>query len=122
MTAVIERGKDKADRWCRWAMVNIRPERTGLSGYIHCYQGILRHAARIKIQLATDPPNVDNSVSVAIHDPDIVNGRKKLVAAFKDSARHTLVKEFINKNRQLLLDHAMRKIDDEDLINRIEKI
>jgi|SRR3954468_10944297 len=110
------------DRWNLWEMVNVSPRDTGLRTYIHCYSGPLRHAPRIKVQIDPGPPNYRNSVSVAIHDPEIVDGRPNRRSRFKDSAYHSDVKQFINKNRDLLLRHARKEIDDRELLDGVQRV
>jgi len=104
-----------------WEMANIGPEHTGLPTLIHTIQRQLRHSPRVKIQLDPGRPNRKNSVSVSIHEPQIVKGRNYLVSKFLNSSHHDQVKKFIRLNKESLLLHARGDISDDDLRKRLRR-
>ena len=99
-------------------MVSLRSERTGVENTIFVStKGYAEHAPGIKI--AVDPPHTFNatskSASMAIHDHSI---RGESVAP--NIAEQA--KQFIDLNREVLLDYWECKIDTAQLIERLKPI
>jgi hypothetical protein len=97
-------------------MVSLRSEKTGVDNTIFVStKGYTEHAPRIKI--AVDPPHTFNatskSASMAIHDYSI---RGESVAPHIAEQ----AKQFIDRNRQALLDYWECKIDTAQLIERLK--
>jgi len=103
-------------------MSNLDPDETGLPTLTHLYKGILPHNRRIKVQLSPGPINRKNAVSVAIHDPNVLKGNKKVVAKFRGSSQHSLTRRFIELNREALVAHARDELTDAQLRQRLIKV
>jgi hypothetical protein len=99
-------------------MVSLRSEKTGVDNTIFVStKGYAQHSPRIKI--AIGPPHTFNatskSASMAIHDYSI---KGEYVAP------HTVeqAKQFIDRNREALLDYWECKIDTTQLIERLKSV
>jgi hypothetical protein len=99
-------------------MVSLRSEKTGVENTIFVStKGYARHAPRIKI--AVDPPHTfdatSKSASMTIHDCSI---RGEYVAPHIAEQ----AKQFIDRNREALLDYWECKIDTAQLIERLNPV
>jgi uncharacterized protein with WD repeat len=108
--ALAEADEEAAD------MVSLRSEKTGVDNTIFVStKGYTQHSPRIKI--AVDPPHTLNatskSASMAIHDYNI---RGEYVAPHIAEQ----AKQFIDRNREALLDYWECKIDTAQLIERVK--
>ena len=97
-------------------MVSLRSEKTGVDNTIFVStKGYAQHAPRIKI--AVDPPHTFNaaarSTSMAIRDYSIKG--EYLAPHIAEQA-----KQFIDRNREALLDYWECKIDTAQLIERLK--
>jgi hypothetical protein len=96
-------------------MVSLRSEKTGVDNTIFIStKGYAQHAPRIKI--AVDPPHTFNATakaaSMAIHD-------YSLTGAYVAPHVVEQAKQFIDRNREALLDYWEHKIDTAELIERL---
>jgi hypothetical protein len=96
-------------------MVSLRSEKTGIDNTIFIStKGYAQHAPRIKI--AVDPPHTFNatskSASMAIHD-------YSMTGAYVAPHVVEQAKQFIDRNREALLDYWEHKIDTAELIERL---
>jgi hypothetical protein len=96
-------------------MVSLRSEKTGIDNTIFIStKGYAQHAPRIKI--AVDPPHTFNatskSASMAIHD-------HSMTGAYLAPHVVEQAKQFIDRNREALLDYWEHKIDTAELIERL---
>jgi hypothetical protein len=95
-------------------MVSYRKNVTGLDNTVFISVKFAQHAPRIKV--AVDPPtHIDpfgHSASVSIHDGCVVAGR--LPARVRDDVRG-----FIDLNREALLDYWEKRIDTDELRQRL---
>jgi hypothetical protein len=96
-------------------MVSLRSEKTGIDNTIFIStKGYAQHAPRIKI--AVDPPHSFNatskSASMAIHD-------YSMTGAYVAPHVVEQAKQFIDRNREALLDYWEHKIDTAELIERL---
>jgi hypothetical protein len=99
-------------------MASFRRESTGIDNTIFLSpKGYARHAARIKV--AIDPPDTLDvtavTASVAVHDGSLVAG--KLPPALLRQ-----VQQFIDLNRQSLLDYWANKIDTAELARALKAV
>jgi hypothetical protein len=99
-------------------MVSLRSERTGIDNTIFIStKGYAQHAPHIKI--AVDPPDTFNatskSASMAIHNYSISG-------AYVASRVVEQAKQFIDLNREALLDYWDCKIDTAQLIERLKPV
>ncbi len=95
--------------------VSLRSEKTGVDNTIFVStKGYAQHAPRIKI--AVDPPHTFNatakSASMAIHD-------YSMTGAYVAPHVVEQAKQFIDRNREALLDYWEHKIDTAELIERL---
>jgi hypothetical protein len=98
-------------------MVSLRKDRTGIDNTIFVStKGRAQHAARIKI--AVDPPDTLNAsaatASMAIHDYGITGENVPLRVVEQ-------AKDFIERNRDALLDYWNCKIDTAELFSRLKR-
>jgi hypothetical protein len=98
-------------------MVSYRKNVTGLDNTVFISVKFPRHGPRIKV--AVDPPtHVDpmgNNASVAIDDGRVVAGH----VSPRELAQ---MKQFIDINRDVLLDYWEKRIDSDELRQRLRKI
>jgi hypothetical protein len=98
-------------------MVSYRKNVTGLDNTVFISVKFAQHAPRIKV--AVDPPtHVDpagNNASVAIHDGRVVAGNLPARALEQ-------VQRFIEANRPVLLDYWEKRIDTDQLRERLKKV
>ncbi len=98
-------------------MVSYRKNVTGLDNTVFISVKFPRHAPRIEV--AIDPPThidpVGNNASVAIDD-----GR--VVAGHLSAHELTQVRRFVDINREVLLDYWEKRIDTDELRQRLRKI
>jgi uncharacterized protein with WD repeat len=112
MVALAEADEEAQD------MVSLRSEKTGVDNTIFIStKGYAQHAPRIKI--AVDPPDTFNatskSASMAIHDHSISG-------AYVAPHVAAQAKDFIDRNREALLDYWDCKIDTAQLIERLRPV
>ena len=99
-------------------MVSLRSDKTGVDNTIFVStKGYAQHAPRIKI--AVDPPHSFNatsrSASMALHD---------FTVAGEYLPPHVLeqAKQFVDRNREALLDYWECRIDTAQLIERLNRV
>jgi hypothetical protein len=110
--ALVEADEEVADT------VSLRSEKTGVENTIFVStKGYAEHAPRIRI--AVDPPQTFNatskSASMAIHDYSITG--ESLAPSIAEQA-----KQFIDLNRETLLDYWDFTIDTAQLIERLKPV
>ncbi|SRR5579871_4724319 len=99
------------------AMVTYRKRTTGVDNTIFVSAKFPRHSPRIKV--AIDPPTdldrFGNNAAVAIEDGRVLAGELP-------SRVRKQVLEFLDLNRQALLDYWEQRIDDDELKDRLKPI
>lgn len=99
-------------------MANLRPVSTGLPVYIWAGPPPPQHSYRIKVMNEPGRFDNDDNFSVSIEDdPKIVAGVCELSAS--DLKK---VFELVKKNKDLFIQHAQKKIDDDELKEKITKV
>ncbi len=98
-------------------MVSYRKNVTGLDNTVFISVKFAQHAPSIKV--AVDPPThidpLGNNASVAIHDGSVVAGHLPARALEQ-------VLRFIEANRSVLLDYWEKRIDTDELRQRLKRI
>jgi len=112
-----------AARFNLFAMANLRPQDSGVEGAIIWvsageFSGVdIQHGPRIKVvvgnKLTTE--GLKDSVPVRIATPPEVLG------ALPGNIKKQVI-QFVNKNREILLQHWRGEISSREVLDRIEKI
>ena len=113
--SVVVDADELAERELLGDMTSLRKKRTGVDNTIFVStKGPARHGARIKI--AIDPPDSFNAAcktaSMAIHDFSVTG-------AYVPPRIVEQAKQFIERNRDVLLDYWEAKFDTEEMLERL---
>jgi hypothetical protein len=99
-------------------MSNLRPDKTGLSNVIWVsYKGKAKHGPRIKI--VTDrgsKVSMENMVSMTISDDP------KVIGKGLRGEDEKLIRDFVIKNKDVLLDYWEGNLDTAEMVQLINKV
>lgn len=97
-------------------MANLAPDETGFKHYIWCGPSGTKHGYRIKVVNETGRLDSDDFFSLSITDnPEVIAGESKISAKELNK-----IKKWIIKNKDLLIKHANRQVDDKRFRKLVE--